>query len=236
METSKAEISKLSIITVTFNCLEAFRATAECIKNQNDPRIEWIVVDGNSTDGTKEAIAQNPLISKWVSEKDAGIYDAMNKGLKMATGEAVLFLNAGDVFVGQITPIIQTAPGFLPVEFLRLGRFRQRLKVKSVDQGMPYCHQGIVFENKGLLYDLEYKVASDYDFYLRHGYNADLKFYDVPRNSHVYYDNSGFSVCKYRLRDQEIASIIKRRFGSSSLWQFRLKVFLKNLFRALPIT
>ena len=225
------KINKLSIITVTRNCLPAFKATADSLKNQNDQRIEWIVVDGNSNDGTKEAIAENPLVSKWVSEPDQGIYDAMNKGLQMATGEGVLFMNAGDVFVGEITPKIQSAPGFLPVEIMRLGRFRRRLKVKSIDQGLPYCHQGIVFENKGLLYDLRYKVASDYDFYLRHGYASNLNFYDVPRNSYVFYDNTGFSVCKHHLRDQEIEQIIRQHFGQSSAWQFRLKVFVKNLFR-----
>lgn len=230
------KINKLSIITVTRNCRPAFLATAESLKVQGDQRIEWIVVDGNSNDGTKEEIANNPLVTKWVSESDAGIYDAMNKGLQMASGEAVLFLNAGDVFVGNITPKIESAPGFLPVEIMRLGRFRRRLKVKPIDQGLPYCHQGIVFENKGLLYDLNYKVASDYDFFIRHGYSANLDFYDVPRNSHVYYDNTGFSVCKHHLRDQEIEEIIRRHFGQSSAWQFRLKVFVKNLFRHFSLS
>ncbi len=225
-------ISTLSIITVTRNCLSAFQATAECIKQQGDSRIEWIVVDGSSTDGTKEAITSNPLVSKWVSEPDQGIYDAMNKGLKMASGDGILFLNAGDIFVGEITPKIQSAPGFLPVETMRLGRFRSRLKIKAISQGLPNCHQGIVFENKGLLYDLQYKVASDYDFFVRHGYTSDLDFYDVAQNNYVYYDNNGYSVSRYRQRDQEIEDIIRKHFGQPSVWQFRLKVFLKNLIRS----
>lgn len=225
------KINTLSIITVTRNCLADFQATADCIRLQGDPRIEWIVVDGNSNDGTKEAIQQNPLVTKWVSEPDQGIYDAMNKGLKMASGEGIMFLNAGDVFVGKITPQVTTAPGFLPVETMRLGRFRRRLKIKSISQGLPNCHQGIVFENKGLFYDLQYKVASDYDFFVRHGYKSDLEFYDVPRNHYVYYDNTGFSVCRYRQRDQEIETIIRKHFGQPSAWQFRFKVFFKNLIR-----
>lgn len=225
------KINTLSIITVTRNCLAAFRATAECLRQQADSRIEWIVVDGGSTDGTKEAVESNPLVNKWISEPDKGIYDAMNKGLKMATGEGILFLNAGDVFVGQITPRIQSAPGFIPVETMRLGRFRHRLKIKDVTQGLPNCHQGIVFENKGLLYDLEYKVASDYDFYVRHGYCSGLNFYDVPQDSYVYYDNNGFSVNRYRQRDQEIESIIRKHFGQLLALQFRLKAFFKNLIR-----
>lgn len=224
-------VTKLSIITVTYNCLADFKTTAESIRQQEDPRIEWIVVDGGSKDGTKEAIEQNPLVSKWVSESDKGIYDAMNKGLRMATGEGIIFMNAGDAFVGKMTEKVTRAPGFLPVETMRLGRFRTRLKVKSVRQGLPYCHQGIVFENKGLEYDLQYKIAADYDFYIRHGYDSKLAFYDVPHNTHVYYDNRGFSISRFRQRDDEIEGIIRKNFGLPSAWQFRLKVLLKNFIR-----
>ena len=88
---------KLSIITVVRNAKELFLQTLESVKNQTYTNIEYVVVDGNSTDGTKELIEENQeFITKWISEKDESLYDAMNKGLKLSTGDFVWFLHAGD--------------------------------------------------------------------------------------------------------------------------------------------
>ncbi|AFM02938.1 glycosyl transferase [Bernardetia litoralis DSM 6794] len=88
---------KISIITVVRNAKELFLQTLESVKNQTYQNIEYVVVDGNSTDGTKEIIEQNQeFISTWISEKDESLYDAMNKGLKLSTGDFVWFLHAGD--------------------------------------------------------------------------------------------------------------------------------------------
>lgn len=89
---------KLSIITVVRNSKELFLQTLESVKNQTYQNIEYVVIDGNSTDGTKELIEQNQeFITTWISEKDKSLYDAMNKGLKLSTGDFVWFLHAGDV-------------------------------------------------------------------------------------------------------------------------------------------
>lgn len=88
---------KLSIITVTRNNLEGLRRTAESVAAQVWRDFEWIVVDGDSSDGTKEYLQQlSPQPDCWTSEPDRGVYDAMNKGLSAARGEYLLFLNAGD--------------------------------------------------------------------------------------------------------------------------------------------
>jgi len=89
---------KLSIITVVRNSKELFLQTLESVKNQTYQNIEYVVIDGNSTDGTKELIEDNQVfITKWISEKDKSLYDAMNKGLKLSTGDFVWFLHAGDI-------------------------------------------------------------------------------------------------------------------------------------------
>mgnify|MGYP000288905985 CR=1 FL=1 len=88
---------KISIITVVRNAKELFFQTLESVKNQTYQNIEYVVIDGNSTDGTKEIIEQNQeYITRWISEKDESLYDAMNKGLKLSTGDFVWFLHAGD--------------------------------------------------------------------------------------------------------------------------------------------
>ncbi len=90
-------ILKISIITVVRNAKELFLQTLESVKNQTYKNIEYVVIDGNSDDGTKELIVQNEeFVAKWISEKDESLYDAMNKGLKLSTGDFVWFLHAGD--------------------------------------------------------------------------------------------------------------------------------------------
>ena len=88
---------KLSIITINYNNASGLKETFESIKKQTCRDFEYVVVDGNSNDGSKEVIEEyQECISKWVSEPDTGIYNAMNKGAKMSSGEYMLFLNSGD--------------------------------------------------------------------------------------------------------------------------------------------
>jgi glycosyltransferase involved in cell wall biosynthesis len=89
--------AKLSVITIVYNNVRDIQRTIQSVLCQTYPNIEYIVIDGASTDGTKEIIElYKHQLSKFISEKDAGIYDAMNKGLAMATGDYVLFMNSGD--------------------------------------------------------------------------------------------------------------------------------------------
>lgn len=106
----KDNYPKISIITIVYNDVKNISATIESVLSQDYPNIEYIIIDGGSTDGTKEII-QNYIdspnfkhsISKFISEKDNGIYDAMNKGIDMATGEWCNFMNSGDRFYAFTT-------------------------------------------------------------------------------------------------------------------------------------
>lgn len=92
---------KLSVITVAKNSEKTIAATIESVAAQSHAHVEHIVIDGASTDGTKSIIEKNAKrISRWISEPDKGMYDAMNKGLRMASGSAIGFLNADDVYAG----------------------------------------------------------------------------------------------------------------------------------------
>ncbi|MBO9573822.1 MAG: glycosyltransferase, partial [Chitinophagaceae bacterium] len=89
---------KISIITVTYNSAATIRDTLESVGQQDFLDIEHIIVDGRSTDNTLSIINQFPYISKILSEKDGGMYDAMNKGIALATGDIIGILNSDDVY------------------------------------------------------------------------------------------------------------------------------------------
>ena len=88
---------KISIITITFNSEEHLEQTIESVAAQTYPSIEYIIVDGGSTDGTLDIIKRHEEdIDRWISEPDDGIADAFNKGIALATGDFVYFLNSDD--------------------------------------------------------------------------------------------------------------------------------------------
>jgi len=93
---------KISVITINFNNAEGLQKTIESVVNQKNALIEYLVIDGGSTDRSVELIEEHSgKIAYYVSEKDSGVYDAMNKGIKASTGDYLIFLNSGDVFVSE---------------------------------------------------------------------------------------------------------------------------------------
>lgn len=88
----------LTIVTINYNNLVGLQKTFDSIQSQTWSDFEYIVIDGGSTDGSKELIEQNPQIDNWVSEPDSGVYNALNKGIKKATGKYIIFMNSGDFF------------------------------------------------------------------------------------------------------------------------------------------
>ena len=92
---------KISIITVSFNSEETIKTTLNSVLNQNFKNIEHIIIDGKSTDNTIQIVKKYSHIKKIVSEPDNGIYDAMNKGIKIATGDIIGFLNSDDFFAND---------------------------------------------------------------------------------------------------------------------------------------
>ena len=89
---------KISIVTVAFNNASTIADSLQSVASQKHSNIEHIIVDGASTDGTQQIVERFPHVAKFVSEPDSGIYDAMNKGIGMVTGEVVGILNADDVY------------------------------------------------------------------------------------------------------------------------------------------
>src|SRR6185503_13603856 len=92
---------KVSVVTVNFNMADQIAGTLDSVLAQDYPNFESIVIDGASTDGSREIIAAyGDRLAYWASERDRNLYDGMNKGVRAATGEWVVFMNAGDRFAG----------------------------------------------------------------------------------------------------------------------------------------
>lgn len=165
-----------SIVTVTKDNLAGFLETRKSVEAQSFKDFEWIVVDGNSTDGTKAHLPQDA-----VSEPDKGIYDAMNKGINRAKGDYVLFLNAGDLFadvdiLSTISMAIKThKPDFLYGDALEGGFYKKARSHRKMDWGMFTHHQAMIYQREKisiLRYDTDMKIAADYSFTLRFIRNA----------------------------------------------------------------
>lgn len=176
-----------SIITVTYNAQQWIEATIKSVTEQTYEQIEYIVVDGNSSDGTVEIIKKYAdKISKWVSEPDKGLYDAMNKGLKLATGDFVWFMNAGDtIYDDKTVSLIAEKIGENSDNIVIYGETQiidekgrivgaRRLKIpdslnwKSFKLGMLVSHQSFIpSRNIVPMYDLQYKYSADVDWCIR---------------------------------------------------------------------
>ena len=176
-----------SIITVTYNAEATLPATIESVVSQTCSLYEHIIIDGESTDSTVEVArnATHPLM-RFHSSPDEGIYDAMNKGLAEATGDYVIFLNAGDTFnsPGTLQRIADTIMGndypgivygqtdIVDDRRRRLGPRHltapEHLTLKSFADGMVVCHQAFVALRRITApYDLRYRFSADYEWCIR---------------------------------------------------------------------
>ncbi|MGV3764439.1 glycosyltransferase family 2 protein [Parapedobacter sp.] len=174
----------LTVITVVYNNAADIERTLLSVINQTYPHIEYVVIDGGSTDGTAGIIRKYAgQIARFISEPDGGIYDAMNKGLALATGDYVLFMNSGDEIYATdtVAAVFATAPNadiyygeteMFDASWQSLGLRRhaipERFHWKSFRYGMNISHQAI-YIRRGIVgqYDLRYQLSSDIDWVIR---------------------------------------------------------------------
>jgi glycosyltransferase len=196
MDGTGGEKVKVSIITIVFNNREHIADCIQSVINQTYQNIEYIVVDGGSTDGTREVIDSfKGQIADYLSEPDEGLYDGLNKGIKLATGDIVGILHSDDLFYNNyvIEDVIKTFVSESPDIVYGNGIFVDRNDVEKVRRiysssafrksylkfGWIPLHTTIfvkrsLFEELGY-YSLEYSVASDYDISLRWFFSDNLK-------------------------------------------------------------
>ena len=186
----------ISIITINYNNHLGLECTVESVQNQTYTNFEHIIIDGGSADGSKEYLeSQNDKINYWISEPDNGIYNAMNKGIKVAKGEYLFFLNSGDDFVNSkaLQSIAQSLSGedIIYFNINQVSNFR-KVKVKQVPSELSFSylyhdlppHQSTFIKKKLFNdygnYDESLKIVADWKFLILAllKYNATYKHID----------------------------------------------------------
>ncbi len=175
---------RLSIVTIVFNNVLHIERTLESVIRQTYPHIEYIVIDGGSTDGTMDLIRKyTDRITHLVNEKDRGIYDAMNKGLALATGDYILFMNSGDELYDPktVANVFASAPDadmyygeteMIDENGTSLGQRRHAapdaFTWRSFRYGMCISHQAIYIRRSITApYNLTYELSADIDWIIR---------------------------------------------------------------------
>lgn len=237
---------KFTVATVTYNAGSLLERTIASVESQDYPHVEHLIVDGNSQDRTLELVhryqERNSVAAvrhevACLSEPDRGLYDAMNKALDLATGDYILFLNAGDSFhtadtlsrvAGQVeagtarpavvyghTDIVDTDG-----RFLRHRRLAppERLTWRSFRQGMLVCHQAFFARTdlaKLYPYDLRYRYSADFDWCVRILYAAERQHLSV-HNLHLVVSDylcGGMTTRHHRASLRERFRIMRRHYG-----------------------
>jgi glycosyltransferase involved in cell wall biosynthesis len=216
----------LSIVTINYNNCIGLEKTIASVISQNYRNFEFLVIDGDSTDGSKAILAKNKdRINYSISEPDTGIYNAMNKGIKVASGEYLLFLNSGDVLNGVIAlESFILHPDFVGDIIYGDYKFEKGEKVYPeyltplffVRSSLP--HQSTffkkeVFDTMGF-YDEKYKIVSDRAFYIKCFLSNQFIFKHINFPLTVY-DLSGISNDFLRQEEQivENESMFKEYYG-----------------------
>ena len=233
-----------SIISVVFNGESHIEGTIQSVVNQTYPHVEYLIIDGASKDKTveivKEYAEKHPI--KWISERDKGLYDAMNKGLKMATGDFVLFLNAGDRLISRDTmekiaaratpktDILYGETMLVNEKYRHIGtrseltvqKLPEQLTWRSMKNGMVVCHQSFLPHRKLTPQYLEGNLAADIDWVIKC-----LQSAENITNTHIIiseYLMGGVSKKQHQQSLKDRYRVLEKHFG-----------FLPNIFHHIYI-
>lgn len=219
-------MKSLSIITINYNNKEGLEKTINSIRNQSSSQFQYIIVDGGSTDGSIEIIKQNyDIIDIWISEKDHGIYEAMNKGVKLSSGEFLQFLNSGDWLnssdvIETILPHLKDNIDILSGYSVRRsseGEYNREisgspeyLTVSSIFKS-PLSHTSSFIRRSILVnrpYDENYRIVSDWKFFMEASIFDNIRYQHIDFDISVF-DSSGISSSSSQLHNEERAKVLK---------------------------
>lgn len=243
---------KFSVITICYNAAATIERTLRSVTGQSWAGKEYIIIDGASKDSTLEIIGRyRDKVDILVSEPDKGLYDAMNKGLRLATGDYVLFMNAGDRFhedttLEQIAAQVQqldelpgviygnTALTNMAGEIYGMRRLSppERLDWKSFKNGMLVCHQAF-YARRDLAepYDTKYRFSADVDWCIRV-----MKKAGTLHNTHLIVadyleDGSGVTIDNRKASLKERFAIMRKHYGLPSTLMHHAWFAVRLLFK-----
>lgn len=231
-------MTKISIITITYNNINGLRKTVESVICQEDySSIEYIIIDGASSDGTVEYLNTLPTEIKWISEVDRGISHAFNKGIKRATGDSIIFLNSGDELVDRF--VISKAIKKWENSKVDLLSFRVQVtdniyipcddNENKIKETCDMPHQG-TFISRELCesvggYSEEYRIRMDYHFFAKCKKNG-ATFKYIPEVI-VKYEPGGVSMKKEnRVRFWKEGMSVKYMYGLPIVFKDIIKTFI----------
>jgi glycosyltransferase involved in cell wall biosynthesis len=216
---------KLSIITINYNNLAGLKKTMSSVVNQAWKEFEYVVIDGGSTDGSAAYIeSQSDTVDYWISERDKGIYNAMNKGIAQASGEYLLFLNSGDHLYSDI--VLKNCHKFLVEKDLvyfnlnfvdktnsRISKYPEILSFSHFIHGsLPHPATFVkkqLFQIVGL-YDEEFEIVSDWKFFILALFKYNCTYYKVDETLSTFYLDGISSTCDF---SEERNKVLKEYFS-----------------------
>jgi glycosyltransferase involved in cell wall biosynthesis len=230
----------ITIAIVVYNGSDTISETIKSILNQTYKKIELIVIDGGSTDRTKDILLKyNKDLIRWISEPDNGIYDAMNKALKFAHGDWILFLGCDDILYSSCT-IDNVVKKFKNRDYIYYGRVVRNSDYRSYEgrcsktylQFRNICHQAIFYPKcvyKNELYNTKYKILADYEYNIR----VFNKFRFIFINEIIsVYNIEGISS---RLKDVEFENdkeeIIYKNYSFFYLCIYKVLIIVRGLYK-----
>ena len=222
----------ITIITVVYNGAKTLEQTIQSVVNQTYSNIEYIIIDGGSTDRTLDLLKKHEKnISHWISEPDKGLYDAMNKGIKMAKGEIVGMINSDDWYEDNAVELIVDAYQKYPKKRIFHGdrfdvlengiksvRKFHPSKFKFLYYGMTYNHPSMFVHRdiyKKCFYNINLRALSDYEFVLNQFLKNKKSFHYVPK-TYVNYRLDGISA-QMNLRQSLSEGFISRKNAGLSM-------------------
>jgi glycosyltransferase involved in cell wall biosynthesis len=225
----------ISVITVVYNGVTTLEQTILSVINQAYKNIEYIIIDGGSTDGTVDIIKKyEKHLAYWISEPDNGIYDAMNKGIDKATGEWINFMNSGDYFHNKYVLLFINSHLSNNIDVLYGDTMLKDSKHKSkiyplwrFKLHMPFCHQSCFVKTnlyKRIYFDVAHKYCADYNFFYSL-YIAKYKFAYLPSIIAIY-DENGISSTNHRNCIIEYAKIR----GDIHSFKFQIYFFIMTCY------
>lgn len=222
----------ITVVTVVYNDAANLENTIKSVVFQDYGNVEYIIIDGGSTDGTLDILKKyEHAIDYWVSEPDDGIYDAMNKGIDLATGQWINFMNSGDEFayldvISGIDFSLFSEVSLIYGDKIQNGSIVRALPLTNIKLGIIHaCHQSMFFRiniepYRSLRYNCSYPIYADYDFVAKY-YNKSLDFKYVDRPIAVFKGGGVSSFITRQKRKDKLLAVIEN-FGYPPLFKIVL--------------